>query len=75
MLAGVAGALAAAGWCYAALALPVWAFWSVAGVLAMGPVGGVYLRWRWFLLSRKIKFRSWRDNEIARAVIQRWKEL
>jgi hypothetical protein len=41
----------------------------------LGPVGGVYLRWRWFLFSRKIKFRSFTDNAIARAVIERWREL
>jgi len=75
VLAGIAGALAAAGWCYAVLPVPVWAFWSVAGVLALGPVGGVYLRWRWFLFSRKIRFRSFIDNAIASAVLEVWRKL
>jgi hypothetical protein len=77
VVAGIVGLLAAGFWCRFAWALPLrrWAFLSIAGLLAFGPVGGVWVRWRWFLFARKIKFRSWRDNEIARPVIQRWKEL
>jgi hypothetical protein len=52
-----------------------WPLLAGGGIVAIAPYAFIVCRWQWLLLSRKIKFRSLRDNEISRAVAERWREL
>ena len=43
--------------------------------LAVSPLLIVFARWRWLLFKRKYAWEAWDDNDIYRAIAERWNGL
>lgn len=67
IVAGIAGLAMTTAWLclFVPHGLRPWSA-TVAGAFALGPLAYTFCRWHWLLLSKKIRWTSWSDNDLAR---------